>query len=1029
MDKLLTFSTRNERGVFAYVLGRDTNHLVKTAAEFHPKVAQYIREAKQIPGKTQLLLTALGAGEIWGQNSNGDFFTRDSISHEGDDYGYKTFLTTAKLFKHHINKDPLRSFGEVLLSIYNPVYHRVELIITIDHKTAPEIIEKIENGEPVDFSMGCLKPDTLIKMADLTYKKVSEIKGGDKVINAMGTISEVDYPHNHPHKGEWYDVKVRGLLDGVQTTEEHPWLVLEPESYTCNRKKGGDHPRQCSPRRVNKKYCIGCENLDREYKHTWKRADELKIGDYIGTPINRNVAQFSHKDYVPYLLGLYLAEGHITQDGYIELNVNSQEYFLFEKVKNILKEESFSVLWKDRVTSNCSRINIYSKDLGKKLYQLAGKGAHLKTLSQEVMEWPLDKQMQFLGGYFDGDGCLSDKGLLVSSCNKILLDQIFNIMLRNDIVSTQGKIHHKPSTVVDKNTIEYRLDIPFLYCSKFYRYTVKAKTLKDHKPKKINEKRFISGDHFWSPIKSITITECNEEVYNIAIKGSFDESSYTVNNLGLHNCRVPWDECNICGHRAKTQKEYCDHAKFYLGRIHPGTGKVVYVINRFPKFFDISYVTIGADRIAKGLLKVASLGNVNYEHMGSYVNVSSAELAEKSATLYKEADIEKEIPGNEAPSSVTHIGDAIRAISEVKAHEKEIPNDVLDGISSKFNLSQIMTTMAALGIIPKPQEFQRIFLMGNGNPELANELHSRNICFDPGMCDSPTVEMLNHLDISPSQFKPELMQSLGQFVPDRSYAAPHLLKRIIIIEKTAASNNFKFPIFYDSSKHDIDARPKVGIMPIMLLVSGLYAALAQKAPELAATRLGELISKYPGLAATLASSVPLVFNNVMGDHGKGNYVEGLEPEIETTSQQLEHERHKPFAKIAGSNMRASMGRIMMGVPAAYMASGILQKHKNLNPESEEGNIKRFVRRNPDIIGGLVAVDGLMAASGKGSHGLFKQMFKHASVEDYVTNAVTWPLAFGSKALPGRMLGGFMDQAIIEGSKKLLSKKQNADKIR
>lgn len=66
MDKMLTFSSRTNQGVFAYVLGKDTNYLTKTAAEFHPQVAQYIREAKVIPGKTQLLLTALGAGEVWG---------------------------------------------------------------------------------------------------------------------------------------------------------------------------------------------------------------------------------------------------------------------------------------------------------------------------------------------------------------------------------------------------------------------------------------------------------------------------------------------------------------------------------------------------------------------------------------------------------------------------------------------------------------------------------------------------------------------------------------------------------------------------------------------------------------------------------------------------------------------------------------------------------------------------------------------------------------------------------------------------
>jgi hypothetical protein len=639
MDKLLTFSSRTSQGVFAYVLGKDTNHLIKTAAEFHPQIAQYIREAKPIPGKTQLLLTALGAGEIWGQNANGDYFPREALAYEGKDYGYQTFTEHAKLYKHHINKDPKRSFGDVALSVYNPTYHRVELIITVNHSTAPEIVEKIDNGEAVDFSMGC---------------------------------------------------------------------------------------------------------------------------------------------------------------------------------------------------------------------------------------------------------------------------------------------------------------------------------------------------------------------------------------------RVPWDECNVCGHRAKTQKEYCEHAKYYLGRIHPGTGKLVYVINRFPKFFDISYVTIGADRIAKGLLKVA--------HTNA-PTISSAELAEKSATISKESSIDKEIPATGAPSSQTKIEDAVRAIAEVKAHEPEMDKDLLDNMATGFPLSKIMTTLSALGILPKPQEFQRILLVNHGERKLADELYQKNICFDPSMCDEPNSQTMQYLDMSPRNFSEDLMRMVGHIVPSRSYAAPHLLKRIVIIEKTAAHNNFKFPIFYDSGKHDIDARPKAGIMPIMLLASGLYAALSKKAPELAATGLGELLAKHPGLAATLASSIPLVFNNMLGDHGKGNYVEGLEPEIEHAANKIERARNQPFAKLASGNVKASLGRIMIGVPAAYMASGILQKHKNLNPEMEEGTIRKFIRKNPDIIGGMVAVDGLMSATGGGSHGLFQKMFKHASVEDYVTNAVTWPLAFGSKAITGRMLGGFMDQALIEGSKKLLSKKQSNDKIK
>ena len=32
-------------------------------------------------------------------------------------------------------------------------------------------------------------------------------------------------------------------------------------------------------------------------------------------------------------------------------------------------------------------------------------------------------------------------------------------------------------------------------------------------------------------------------------------------------CRVPWDECSICGNRAKTRKEYCDHLTKSMNKV------------------------------------------------------------------------------------------------------------------------------------------------------------------------------------------------------------------------------------------------------------------------------------------------------------------------------------------------------------------------------------------------------------------------------------------------------------------------------
>ena len=94
--------------------------LTKIATEVSPEIQRFIDEnIKSDPRYVFLLLTALGAGEIWGPNVNGDFFHRDDILRS-----YKTFETFGFVYVHHKNKDPQKASGKVLLAHYNPRMHR-----------------------------------------------------------------------------------------------------------------------------------------------------------------------------------------------------------------------------------------------------------------------------------------------------------------------------------------------------------------------------------------------------------------------------------------------------------------------------------------------------------------------------------------------------------------------------------------------------------------------------------------------------------------------------------------------------------------------------------------------------------------------------------------------------------------------------------------------------------------------------------------------------------------------------------------
>jgi hypothetical protein len=136
--------------------------MLKAATEMHPDVMALIQKTKPIPGKSIILVDAMGAGEYWGSNVNGDYFAEDQLCHEGLDYGYKTFEHYAYPYVEHQNeasiKDPNRRVGDrVQLAVYFQPMHRVQLVVAVskvDPRTA-RIVERIDNGEYPDVSMAC----------------------------------------------------------------------------------------------------------------------------------------------------------------------------------------------------------------------------------------------------------------------------------------------------------------------------------------------------------------------------------------------------------------------------------------------------------------------------------------------------------------------------------------------------------------------------------------------------------------------------------------------------------------------------------------------------------------------------------------------------------------------------------------------------------------------------------------------------------------------------------------------------------
>lgn len=158
-----------------------TAEALEMRSKLHPRVQDFIRNIIPTPAGIYVLVNALGAGEYWGSNVNGDLFPEKALIHSPPEwenllvtpdrareigaqwpYGYPTFMK-AYPYKHHVNKDPSRAFGRVELATWNPIMHRVELVIYLDRALcmqwdALDVIERIEKGEFPDVSMGCKVP-------------------------------------------------------------------------------------------------------------------------------------------------------------------------------------------------------------------------------------------------------------------------------------------------------------------------------------------------------------------------------------------------------------------------------------------------------------------------------------------------------------------------------------------------------------------------------------------------------------------------------------------------------------------------------------------------------------------------------------------------------------------------------------------------------------------------------------------------------------------------------------------------------
>jgi len=100
--------------------------------------------------KTAVHTIAMTASEKFGFNRNGDGWKRANLQRD-----YPTFISHAKVFRHHKNTPMDSSYGIVKAAMYNEDMDRVELLMELDNSKCAEELSLLERNGSYPVSMAC----------------------------------------------------------------------------------------------------------------------------------------------------------------------------------------------------------------------------------------------------------------------------------------------------------------------------------------------------------------------------------------------------------------------------------------------------------------------------------------------------------------------------------------------------------------------------------------------------------------------------------------------------------------------------------------------------------------------------------------------------------------------------------------------------------------------------------------------------------------------------------------------------------
>jgi len=386
----------------------------------------------------------------------------------------------------------------------------MKIYIKVEKKGNKEIIRDAKFQ-----TLGCLPPEGKVLVNEGDWGDISSLAVKDKVLNSNGRLTEVIRRFKRSYNGDMLTfVPFVSPFNNFSVTSEHPILCVKRSWLKSARRSS----RLCDWFRANEEELIS-------QKPDFIPAKEIAKGDYLVFVCNKRIKdnpKFTPK--LMRLIGYYLAEGYCCASGSVlnfAFNKNEKKYI--SEVEGLI----FEIIGKKsskRTRGNVTEIRVCSREWGRFFESVAGRYAHKKKLSGEILVLPPKKQWEMIETYINGDGCKAwrrKKGnprWEITTASPELTVQIQEILARNGVFSSIRKRKKDKS----RNLIEGR--------------RVGAKDVYDILFQIKRKHKFVHSkkNHFLVPIKNIIRKKYTGFVYNILVKGT--PNSYLIKGFAVHNC-------------------------------------------------------------------------------------------------------------------------------------------------------------------------------------------------------------------------------------------------------------------------------------------------------------------------------------------------------------------------------------------------------------------------------------------------------------------------------------------------------------